>query len=337
MSIKSPFLPDSSQRFRPPLRSLHHEWFADVEEFVALKPTAKVLQNLAAPPDYYQCAGYLPIHRAHLQSFASSALHFRVEAVPSLLLVASFAGSRRVRTPHGELLSLGGGAGLLPTGDRDILGAGSSALISLLPLEVGRAAAAMAGQEWSGNGDGVAGQTFGPLVWPAGSPQAKHIHHLVRYIDRCAAVDPLLPVRLGLDDVLHRLVATLLDPSLLDEGRADRERVSTREGGSAFADLLAYIQANLDQPLRLSDLEARSHYSRRALQYAFREKLNSTPKQWIRSQRMKAAMDQLRAGEGRTTVQALALRLGYGSLSHFSTDFKREFGLSPSEVRRRPL
>lgn len=81
-------------------------------------------------------------------------------------------------------------------------------------------------------------------------------------------------------------------------------------------------------------MEARSHYSRRALQYAFREKLNSTPKQWIRQQRLMEARDQLEAGSASLSVLAVALRCGYQSLSHFSTDFKREFGVSPSTVIR---
>ncbi|MEB3156975.1 MAG: hypothetical protein VKO26_06010 [Cyanobacteriota bacterium] len=79
-------------------------------------------------------------------------------------------------------------------------------------------------------------------------------------------MDHRLPARLGLDDVLHRLVAAHLDPALLEEGPADRERAHTREGKSAIDDPLDDIRHNLDQPLRLSDLEARSHSSRRALQ-----------------------------------------------------------------------
>ncbi|MFM7641266.1 MAG: helix-turn-helix domain-containing protein, partial [Cyanobium sp.] len=145
------------------------------------------------------------------------------------------------------------------------------------------------------------------------------------------------PDRLGAGDLVLRQVAALLDPSLLEERPGDGERLREGQGLSAFDDLIDYIRANLDQPLRLSDLERRSHYSRRSLQYAFRNKLGSTPKQWIRQQRLQAAIDQLRNGDRSWSVQAVALRCGYRSLSLFSADFKRQFGLSPSQARRRPL
>ncbi|MFM9089939.1 MAG: hypothetical protein ACKOPT_17785, partial [Cyanobium sp.] len=95
-----------------------------------------------------------------------------------------------------------------------------------------------------------------------------------------------------------------------------------RRSGAAFDELLDYIRAHLDQPLRLSDLEARSFYSRRALQYAFRDKLNTTPLQWIREQRLS---------------RAVAQACGYRQTSRFSTDFKRCFGLTPSQAKRPSL
>ncbi|MFM9047337.1 MAG: helix-turn-helix domain-containing protein, partial [Cyanobium sp.] len=72
------------------------------------------------------------------------------------------------------------------------------------------------------------------------------------------------------------------------------------------------------------------------LQYAFREKLNSTPKQWIRQQRLKAARAQLESPKG-PSVQVVARSCGDLSLSHFCTDFKREFGLPASELRRKRI
>ena len=112
-----------------------------------------------------------------------------------------------------------------------------------------------------------------------------------------------------------------------------RKFYRTPDGRRSFDDLIDYIRAHLDQPLRLSDLEAQSHYSRRALQYAFRERLNSTPKQWIREQRLALALEELRR-EPRRSIQAVALSCGYLRVSHFSQDFKTRFGISPSQARR---
>ncbi|MFM7466124.1 MAG: helix-turn-helix transcriptional regulator [Cyanobium sp.] len=86
--------------------------------------------------------------------------------------------------------------------------------------------------------------------------------------------------------------------------------------------------------MRLSDLEAQSHYSRRALQYAFRERLNTTPKQWIREQRLTLALNALQREGQRPSIRAVALRCGYLSVSQFSHEFKVRFGVPPSQVRR---
>ena len=56
--------------------------------------------------------------------------------------------------------------------------------------------------------------------------------------------------------------AALLDPELLVVEPADLGRCWERDGRGSFDELIDYIRANLDQPLRLSDLEARSHYSK---------------------------------------------------------------------------
>lgn len=329
----------SSQRLVPGLVSLPHTWFADLESAqAAITPTAEIhaLRSRVPPAHYYQFLAHLPIQRVHLMGFGSSDLEIMVKGCPAIHLVACFQGLRRVVTPQGTAACGAGGALLLPPGDRLAHGANSNAIFTLQPEAIEQAAAAMAGDR-----DGPCprlrrARAFRPRAWPSG-PMAQQIHAFLRYVDACAAVDPTLPVRLALDDVVHRLVAVLLDPSLLEALPADRERPGTIAGKSAFADLIDYIRCNLDQPLSLSDLEARSHYSRRALQYAFRQQLDCTPKQWIRQQRLHAAMEKLQAAEGPGEVRAVALPCGYRSLSLFSSDFKRQFGLSPSAVRRHPL
>lgn len=323
----------------PTLTSPTYVWLKDPEStYGAVSQTARIkhFRSLVARNDYFQFVGHLPLHRAHLMAYGSSNVQFFLEDAPMIHLVACFGGSRQVRTPHGEVVSTPGDAALLPPGNREALGESSTAVISLVPQELASAAAAMAGQRDGNIGNGRRWHTFRPLAWGGKSPVARKIHGLVQSIDHCAAVDPALPAKLALDDVLHRLAAALLLPDLLQVAPEDGERLRTREGKSAVDDLIAYIEAHLDQPLRLSDLEARSHYSRRALQYAFREKLNSTPKQWIRQQRLKAALAQLQSPDA-PSVQAVALNCGYLTLSHFCSDFKREFGLLASEVRRKPL
>ena len=199
--------------------------------------------------------------------------------------------------PGGVLASRASSCLLLPSGPTDLWGGASSVVMALEPADLARAAAAMAGKA----------STFAPSEGAAPGIsqfqarelsvlQARQLHALLQHLDTCLGSHPALPARLGLDDVLLRLVVSWLQPQLLEETAADRRRIHGRAGGSSFDELIDTIRANLDQPLRLSDLEARSHYSSRALQYAFREQLGCTPRQWIREQRLEQALAQLEQG-----------------------------------------
>jgi AraC-like DNA-binding protein len=48
--------------------------------------------------------------------------------------------------------------------------------------------------------------------------------------------------------------------------------------------------------------------------------------------RLRASLDRL--AEGASNLTALALEFGFSSHSHFADAFRREFGRTPSDVRR---
>lgn len=98
--------------------------------------------------------------------------------------------------------------------------------------------------------------------------------------------------------------------------------------------LTAWIEAHLDQPLSLSDLEQQAECSRRTLQYQFRRRFGCTPMQWVRRQRLNKALRLLQTTEAQHTIAAVARRCGYSNLSAFSRDFKALHHKRPSEVLR---
>ena len=333
--------PDRPRYLKPGMRSLPHHRLSDPDEllravFSRVAPLRDV--RLMCGSDVFRGeVAHLAIDQTALISFAGSAMTMWIEHAPVLHLIGCFAGTREVVTPYGWLRSVGSGVFLLPTGAREIASRHSVVVIALEPAAIEGTAAAMAGPAaaaappWASRWFEV----FRPrnLSGVAAAP----VLALLRHIDACVSVDPALPARLGLDDVIRRAAAGLLVPALLEAEPVDAGRLRERDGRSSFDDLIDYIRANLDGPLRLSDLEARSHYSRRALQYAFREKLQATPSQWIREQRLARAMERLEAADGKTTVRAIALACGYRHMGLFSAAFRQRFGVSPSEVRRTRL
>jgi AraC-like DNA-binding protein len=143
--------------------------------------------------------------------------------------------------------------------------------------------------------------------------------------------------RLELDLLIYRLLAALVVPELRESDSLGRLRSRQREGGDRFEELIAYLEEHLHEPLSLHQLEARSHYSRRALQYAFLERLGCSPTQWIRSMRLERARRWLQQPQPGETVTRIAQACGYRSLNLFSMDFQQRFHVKPSELLRESL
>lgn len=98
-----------------------------------------------------------------------------------------------------------------------------------------------------------------------------------------------LVARLELDLLLYRLLAALVIPELQRNEPLQRLRSRQRDGSDRFEELIAYLEEHLHEPISLHQLEEQSHYSRRALQYAFVERLGCSPTQWIRAMRLDRA------------------------------------------------
>lgn len=321
----------------PGLQHVEHTALSDPADlYAALNASAPIKHCRSLVPDRacLHRVGYVIVNGMVIVSYAGTPTDFLVEDNANLHLLVCFSGALNLGTVCGSAGAGPGGALLLPAGLRHSQGHHSLASITITPQAIAAATAAIAGApERAFMAASRVSTLFEPLELQPGE-RAGAVHSVLQSIDQCLAVGPQVANRLGLDDVIYRLAATLLNPALLTDEPADLLRHREQAGRSSFDELIDYIRANLDQPLRLSDLEVRSHYSRRALQYAFRERLGVTPKQWIREQRLLLAYRQLQADGPRPTVLAVALTCGYVHASQFAKDFKRRFGVSPSEVRR---
>ena len=153
-------------------------------------------------------------------------------------------------------------------------------------------------------------------------------------VDGLLSLGAHLPVKLELEQLLYRLALLLLFPDLHNQDQIDRALNRSQRGKDSFDELLEFIQSNLEKPLNMPMLEAYSHYSRRAIQYAFRERLGCTATQWIRQQRLQMARECLQAPLPGDTVNSIALRCGYRSASLFSMEFQQRYLAKPSSILR---
>jgi AraC-like DNA-binding protein len=95
-----------------------------------------------------------------------------------------------------------------------------------------------------------------------------------------------------------------------------------------------HIQANLDKPLIIEDLVAISGASRRSLEQAFRQNLQTSPMRYLLQCRLEVARSTLRAARpGEVQLSELAFRLGFSQPSHFTHAYKKTFAELPSQTR----
>jgi AraC-like DNA-binding protein len=163
----------------------------------------------------------------------------------------------------------------------------------------------------------------------------RQLWSLFSFIDKLLGESKYLATGLGLDEQVYRHLSLHL---FQEEGVLDKIQKTWRDGGAKWSsildELVDYIRQNAHLNLTLTDLEEQSHYSGRHLQNLFHEKFDCTPMQFVRRQRLSAAMERLQTAGEYDTVTNVARDFGYAYTSSFTTDFHREFGVTPSVVLR---
>lgn len=94
---------------------------------------------------------------------------------------------------------------------------------------------------------------------------------------------------------------------------------------------LRWLDARLDQPIRLGSLAEAAGVRPRTLELRFKRYLGTTPLGWIRRARLARARQQLLAGAD-TSVTSAAISSGFTQLGRFAAEYRREFGEAPSQT-----
>jgi AraC-like DNA-binding protein len=95
--------------------------------------------------------------------------------------------------------------------------------------------------------------------------------------------------------------------------------------------LKEYINTNTEEKMTLSSLAAKCFYNPSYFSRVFKQKFGSSPTEYIRSIRVRRAMDMLRAGDG--TVEEVAEAVGFSDKSSFYHAFSKISGMTPAEYR----
>jgi AraC-like DNA-binding protein len=112
-----------------------------------------------------------------------------------------------------------------------------------------------------------------------------------------------------------------------------RRRNPARARRDYVTDAKVLLQQRFRETLRLDDVARALHVSTYHLCRIFKEETGVPIHRYLTRLRLLEALESLTAGAADLTD--LALSLGFASHSHFSNAFRKEFGISPREVRRR--
>lgn len=92
------------------------------------------------------------------------------------------------------------------------------------------------------------------------------------------------------------------------------------------------ITAHIGEPIRVDDMAAAAGYSTRHFTRVFKASTGKSPTEHLADRRVKHACTLIR--EGALSMTSIALLCGFATPQHFSTSFRRQTGLSPSQFAR---
>ena len=92
-----------------------------------------------------------------------------------------------------------------------------------------------------------------------------------------------------------------------------------------------YLLKNIECPPTLTELSRRAGINEFKLKRGFKETFSKTVFEYLSEVRLEMAKENLLSKE--KSITQIADELGYSSLQHFSTVFKKKFGISPNKVK----
>jgi AraC-like DNA-binding protein len=160
-----------------------------------------------------------------------------------------------------------------------------------------------------------------PALRPPLARQSRTQHYIRHRLGTCG---PGQEIRL-------ELLAGALFESLASNGAASRRPGPVTPLMRRVDRAIDLIETDYERPLTLGDLARAAGLSTFHFARVFRTLVGLPPHRYLTAVRLRHAARLLRDGAG---VSYTCYEVGFASLSHFVTAFRRRFGIVPSEVRK---
>ncbi|MEP6847939.1 MAG: AraC family transcriptional regulator [Acidobacteriota bacterium] len=173
-------------------------------------------------------------------------------------------------------------------------------------------------------------QPFAFVTGPCDTKLFWRHRELVQRLER-ADWEPL--EHLWVDVATLQLVADVLGSAFESKQKpAPSRRSSTNADHAKRAEAAkAFLAVNIAEPVMLNEIAREVGASPFNFARIFLQQTGLPVHRYLTLLRLRSALERISDGEDDLTV--LALDLGFSSHSHFTDVFKREFGMTPSEIR----
>ncbi|GHJ37086.1 hypothetical protein Sm713_26950 [Streptomyces sp. TS71-3] len=167
---------------------------------------------------------------------------------------------------------------------------------------------------------------------PHSPAAARHLKNTIGYLRDNVLANPMTVDEPLLVSTSTQLLAASVLAAFPNTARTDPTAQDRSDAHSAtLRRAVAYIDDHPDQPLTVAEIAAAAHVTIRALQYAFRRHLDTTPLTYLRRVRLAQAHRALHAADAAdTTVAVVAARWGFSHPGRFAALYRAAYGTSPS-------
>jgi AraC-like DNA-binding protein len=186
-------------------------------------------------------------------------------------------------------------------------------------------------RELNPEGDDCPERAFPFVIGPCEAGVFWRHHELVRRLEPAPA-NSLEPM--WADVTALQLIADVLEAAFTRHGLPRKRRRNGTEADHAdrVETAKTYLASRLGEQITLEEVARAVHASPFHLARIFQQRTGVPVHRYLTRLRLRAALERL--AEDANDLTALALELGFSSHSHFTDAFRREFGRTPSEVRR---
>jgi AraC family transcriptional regulator len=142
------------------------------------------------------------------------------------------------------------------------------------------------------------------------------------------------PDPLWIDETALQLITAVLEAAFAQQGMPRKRRRNGTDADHADRTEAAksYLASRLSERVTLDDVARAVYVSPFHMARIFQQRTGAPLHRYLTRLRLRASLERL--ADGAHDLTELAIELGFSSHSHFTDAFRREFGRTPSEVRR---